>query len=80
MTVSSPGRPAVMHASHSLGPSVAHRSSAADRNSLLLGKPIDLNSSTSSRDSRTGKPVTKRAFHIDVVLEGNRSDRVGEGE
>jgi hypothetical protein len=69
-----------MYASHSLGSSVAQRSSAADRNSLLLGKPIDLNSSTSSRDRQTGEPITKRAFHIDVVLEGNRSDRVGEGE
>jgi hypothetical protein len=69
-----------MYASHSLGSSVAQRSSAADRNSLLLGKPIDLNSSTSSRDRQTGEPVTKRAFHIDVVLEGDRKDRVGEGE
>lgn len=46
---------------------------------MHLGRPIDLNSSTSSRNRQTGEPVTKRAFHIDVVLDGTRKDNVGEG-
>lgn len=78
MPVASPGRPA-MYASQSLNSSVSQKRHAVDRNSMHLGRPIDLNSPDISRDRQTGEPVTKRAFHIDVVLEGTRKDHVGQG-
>lgn len=79
MQASSPARPS-MYASHSLGSSTSRRANATAPANVYLGKPIDLNSSTSSRDCVTGEAVTKRAFHIDVVLEGTRKDPVGEGK
>ncbi|GHJ88511.1 hypothetical protein NliqN6_4913 [Naganishia liquefaciens] len=66
-----------MYASQSLNSAVSQESRSRKRNSMHLGKPIDLNSSTSSRDRQTGEPITKRAFHIDVVLEGTGKDNVG---
>ncbi|KAJ9106135.1 hypothetical protein QFC21_001277 [Naganishia friedmannii] len=77
MQASSPARPS-MYASHSLGSSASRRANPTAIENINLGKPIDLNSSTSSRDCLTGEAVTKRAFHIDVVLEGTRKDPLGE--